>query len=380
MKIAFTVTSLIRAGGIERVALMLAQGMINMGYHITIILLEGEKSFYPIPKHAQLIPLKLQREGGKYIYGIINNIHRIIMLRKAIINSNPDIVISFSTIPNILAIISLIGLKYKCIVNQQSDLRLGEIPLPWIILSRLFYGKASKIVSVSKDIDSYFNWVSNSKKVVIHNPLVDTESIASDKIELKVDKNYNHIIAMGRLVRQKGFDLLLKAYSMIAKQYSDWNLIIIGDGILKSVLMNEIESLNIKNRVNLLGNLKNPFPVLVQSQIFVLSSRWEPFGIALIEAMSLGMPVISYNCPGGPSEIINHEKNGLIVPNGNIKALALSIEKLILDDKFRKIIGQQAKLDVKDSFDFKIILQKWDNLIADVKSGKGNPSCKDFIG
>src|SRR5258708_34336909 len=122
------------------------------------------------------------------------------------------------------------------------------------------------------------------------------------------------VTAMGRLVPEKGFDMLLEAFSRIAAIHPDWSLRIIGDGPLYSQLTAQTRALGLNNRVVFTGPLADPFPVLYAGDLFVFSSRFEGFGLALLDAMACGMPVISFNCPEGPARIIRLETHCFMGP------------------------------------------------------------------
>jgi glycosyltransferase involved in cell wall biosynthesis len=150
------------------------------------------------------------------------------------------------------------------------------------------------------------------------------------------------ILAMGRLAPQKGFDLLLEAWALAAGQLSDWSLRIVGEGPMRDQLVQLANNLKIGDRVTFAPFSNNPFSLYAQCGIFVLSSRFEGFGLVLIEAMSCGAACISFDCPNGPSEMIRHGVNGLLVPAEQVSALADAMVKLAEDPTLRQRLGNAA--------------------------------------
>jgi glycosyltransferase involved in cell wall biosynthesis len=140
---------------------------------------------------------------------------------------------------------------------------------------------------------------------------------------------------MGRLHPQKGFDLLLEAFSRIKDQYPDWSLTILGDGPLREQIESLRDELGLKGRVHLPGAVKNPHQVLKQAELFVLSSRREGFSLALLDAMSYGLPVVAFDCRSGPREIIRDGVDGVLVPPEDVGAMAEALGRLMSDESER---------------------------------------------
>jgi glycosyltransferase involved in cell wall biosynthesis len=144
------------------------------------------------------------------------------------------------------------------------------------------------------------------------------------------------VIAVGRYVYQKGFDLLLQAWTKIEKQYPDWELAVFGDGN-REPYEQQLNELGIdRSRCHLNGPTADIQKEYVNSSIFVFSSRFEGFGMVLVEAMACGLPVVSFACPCGPKDIVKHEEDGLLVENGNVEALTDSLIRLMDDDDLRQ--------------------------------------------
>jgi len=181
-------------------------------------------------------------------------------------------------------------------------------------------------------------------------------------------------MAMGRLVEQKGFDLLLQAFSRVAAGNPAWRLVIVGDGPARSPLCALAAELGVSDRVSFAGRVHNPQGWLHSADLFVLSSRYEGFPNALLEAMACGVACVSFDCQSGPADIIRPEINGLLVPPEDISALANALDRLMKSDAERSRLASRAQ-DVLERFGVDRVMGAWDELIATSarRAGAGRP-------
>jgi glycosyltransferase involved in cell wall biosynthesis len=266
---------------------------------------------------------------------------------------------------NILTLLALSETSYPVIISEQNNpaLAIGNL---WKKLRHLTYPHAARVISTSQGVDCYFDWLPKTKRAVIYNPLVPLKNDQGEMNLIKgADPDKKWVIAMGRLVHQKGFDILLHAFGQIAGNHSDWQLLILGEGELRPELEELRQSLGLSHQVVLPGLIDNPFPVLKKSKLFVLSSRFEGFGNVLIEALACGIPVISTDCPSGPREIIRDGVNGILVQNGDVEALAVAMDRLMSDQGERKRLADRAA-DVTERFSLEKIMGMWEALISEV--------------
>ena len=283
-------------------------------------------------------------------------------MRKIIKEEKPNSILSFMDYPNIVAILSnlLSGRRARINISVHTSPTLqlkrysnnrwnGIIS----ILMRLLYNKADKIIAVSSFIkgDLIKNYgIKESGVMVIYNP-VDIEKIntlASEEISLQLFKEeVPIIISVGRLSREKGHEFLLKAFAIMRKKVR-MRLVILGEGEEERNLGKLSRNLGINNDVVLLGYDKNPYKYMKRASIFVLSSLYEGFPNVLIEAMACGTPVISTQYNPYPHEIIEHGKNGLLVPVADENALAEAMLRLLNDKVLRKTLAEKAKKRIVD--------------------------------
>ncbi|MGL5273345.1 MAG: glycosyltransferase family 4 protein [Phocaeicola sp.] len=203
-------------------------------------------------------------------------------------------------------------------------------------------------------------WKKQKEAVFIPNPLTCyPESLKSD---IKKKKT---IVCAGRLCKQKGFDLLIQAWSQISTKYPDWNIAIYGDGNERMELERMIKNNNLESSFLLYPATNKIYDKLQESEFLVLSSRTEGFGLVLIEAMACGIPCVSFNCISGPSEIIKHGEDGILVENGSINELAKQIEWMITHEAERKEMGRKARIHAK-RYEISNVMKKWELLFNEL--------------
>ncbi|MGK7935218.1 MAG: glycosyltransferase family 4 protein [Xenococcaceae cyanobacterium] len=366
MRLTLVLPSL-SGGGAERAAVLLAEGFCQRGHQVSLITIAGkETDFYQLSPQIDRIALHVAKQSPTPIHGLANNLYRLWILRQTINSWQPDVVISFLDKTNVLTLLSLLATKYPVLVCEQNNPTQNDLGRSWHLLRRLVYPLATKVVSSSQGVEQYFKWLSPQQKIVIYNPLaVPAKQSESFTLPAGVNPQQQWLVAMGRLTHQKGFDLLLKAFATIAPQYPDWQLLILGEGELRPDLEKLREQLKLVDRVCLPGLIANPFPLLSQGELFVLSSRYEGFGNVIIEAMACGLPVISTDCPSGPREIIRHGIDGLLIPNQDHNSLAQAMASLMEDKQRRQQLAQEAKQGL-NKFYPETIISRWESLLTTV--------------
>jgi glycosyltransferase involved in cell wall biosynthesis len=169
------------------------------------------------------------------------------------------------------------------------------------------------------------------------------------------------VIAVGRLVRQKGFDRLIPAFAKVVAAHPDWTLKIFGAGPLHDDLQRQIDDLGMRDHIRLMGFTDDVHGEMAKASLYVLSSRFEGFPMVLLEAMGCGMPVVAFRCPNGPEDLIEHDVSGLLVPTGDVDGLGAAISQLIEDPERRRMFAARA-LEVAGHYQIDEIAARWEQL------------------
>ncbi len=196
--------------------------------------------------------------------------------------------------------------------------------------------------------------------VVIPNPL----SFCPEKQSKLVNKN---VLAVGKQSYQKGYDRLLKSWKIVTDTYPEWTLNIYGTINESEGLVEQAGALKIGSKVNFYQPVKNIAEKYQEASIYVMSSRYEGFGMVLTEAMAYGVPCVSFDCPFGPSDIITNKENGILIKNGDTEGLANAIKLLIDNDEMRKSMGKNARISV-NRYMPKKIGSEWNDLFTSLIS------------
>ena len=347
MKICFVIYSL-GNGGAERVLSTLSNHFIKTN-EVTIVTFKNDESYYELDKNIIVKSIDSDTYSKNIFIAAINNIKKIKKITKILKLTNPDVVISFMTTSNILATISCKIIGKPIVISERTNYDVLYSKF-WQIIRKLIYPFSSYLVVQSNYDLNRYNFVKKIK--VIYNPLFFKDRIANKKRQ-------NFILAVGRLDRLKGFDMLIEAYSSLD---TDWKLKIVGEGNERINIEKLIADKKLEDRVILLGRKSNLISYYQEASLFVLSSRQEGFPNVLCEAMACGCPSVAFDCNTGPSNMIEDGLNGLLVEDQNIDKLALAMQKLINDKKFRDKLSLNGKM-IKDSFDIENIASQWMKVI-----------------
>jgi len=339
---------------------MLASAWTLQGKKVTLLTFDQNKPSYLLDGLVIHQSLGLLAQSRSPFHGLRQNSRRIRVLRRAIRESDPDIVISFLDATNVLTLCATLGLGKPVVVCEFNNLFDHQIGRIWTVLRRLSYRFADVLVVETKLTLTRFLATIKVKGWII--PPFITVPPASANRDRRDDHSSNRaIVAMGRLDRQKGFDLLLDAFARIADRHPDWSLKIIGQGPLRKELEQQTADLKLVGRVHFAGHVVDPFAVLGSSDLFVFPSRSEGFGLALCEAMACGLPVVSFDCASGPGQIIRHGLDGILVPPEDVAAMAGVLDRLMNDRQERDRLAARAP-EVLQRFSAERILAIWQNL------------------
>lgn len=356
-------------GGAERVLSIMANWWAKKGREVTIITFTdaGEKSFYELASTVNIVSLSLSKKSSGVVSGLLNNVGRVAKLRRAISKSRPDVVISFIDTTNALVALACRGLGVPLILAEHNEPSMADIGRIWEAIRTITYPMADKVALLSERARGYYPERIRRKTIVIPNPVVMAPESETGTIDASVKVPF--VMSMGRLGPEKGYDLLIKAFSIIANRYPEWSLVILGEGAKRGELKNIIEELGLSGRVMMPGLVKNPYDYLKQAGLYVLSSRYEGFPVALCEAMASGTAVVSFDCKTGPREIIREGVDGILVPPGDVEKLSESIAAMIDDKKKREEYGANAR-QVVERFGLEKVMGVWETVIDEIRLRK----------
>lgn len=344
------VNSSLSGGGSERVMTLLANQFSKIGYDTEMILLrEGKDDTYIVDDK-----IKLVRCTYRFKNKLFKLFSRIIQLRKEI--KKNDYIISFMSDINLCTIFSGLGLNKKIVVSERADPLYSGRSKFQFFLERKLYPKAHKVVLQTDYVKRYFTGKVLEKAVVIPNPI-------SDNLPKKnLNKNNKIIVAAGRLIEQKNFKLLINAFYKFSLKNKDYKLLIYGEGCLREELENQVKKLDLENKVQLPGYVKNINDLMKECDIYVSTSNYEGISNSMLEAMAMGIPSICTDCPvGGARLAIVNNTNGILINVGNEEELIEALNKLSIDKELYNNISKNS-LKINETFSIDKIVEKWINL------------------
>ena len=365
-KILLLVSSM-GSGGAERVASALANAWVSRGDRVILMpTFSGRgECFYELSSGVRLVYLAdlISRKVRTWI----TSIGRLHALRRFIAAEHPDVIVSFLPNVNVAAVIASAGLGIPVIVCERNDPFVEPISLFWQLARRLTYPLADVLMVQTQAVaNKYASSGWGLRRVrVIPNPVLKQ---IVDIVHPTIDTTIKHILSVGRLEDQKQFGLLIKVFATLTEAYPNWMLRVLGEGSLRKVLRQQITDLGLDSRVELPGQTMNVSEELTKADVFALTSKYEGFPNALLEAMTVGLPCVTFNCPSGPRELSMDGKVALLVPLNDEQAFRLAMEQLMLSADLRVSLGAQARASVMSRFSLEKVLKSWDSLFEEVKA------------
>lgn len=350
------------AGGTERACADVANTLDDAGYSVTILSqYNGCRSSYTVNNNVKLKELSSERSRG--IIGYFKTSWKAFLF---VVKNRPDALIAVESQSFLFLILCFFLPSRPAVINWEhfnASINLGRVSRSF---ARRLAAKFADYIVVLSDYDLGL-WENNLgtptsklRRIYNLNPYDERQS----ELPVKSFKDGSlSLIAVGRLTEQKGFDLLVDAWARIpAEARSKWHLKIFGEGPDRVALSQKIAALGLDDEVFLAGQCNDIAQEYMKADIFVLPSRFEGFGLVLVEALSFGLPVISFDCPAGPAEILHDGVNGLLVPPSNIDELANALTKFMNDDSVRADFASKTHVGL-ERFSSSAIREQWQDLI-----------------
>ncbi len=353
LKVIFFIGNMSHSGGTERVLSIVANGLAQRGYQVLIMSLWGSgETFFRVDEPVKIY--WLEKEAPRA--GILKKIR---LMTSFLNRENADFLIDVDIILGCYSFflkqvrphmhwISWEHFNFYYHFRKNHNFRR--------LVRRLVGRFSDQLVVLSEEDKGYYqkniNLKCNITRIYNPNPYEDVKP--GQEKELVV-------FAAGRLTKVKGFDLLIKSWELLEEKYPEWTVLVAGDGEEKEKLAGEIRDAGLKH-FHLIGNVSGIEQYYQKSEIFVLPSRDEGFGMVLLEAMDFSLPAVSYSCKAGPAEIIIEAENGFLVEPESIEMFAEKMDLLMADPVRRRQMGEKAKESTK-RFGREHILDEWEALL-----------------
>ena len=381
MRIVYCTDSICYLGGIQNITIVKANALARVeGNEVWIVVTDNKSSPHQaLEKNVHLVDLDINYydddwKGAFYVIkGIVlkRRIHKC-RLQEKLDEIKPDIVISTGTSEkNFLPTLKICShprfireihcaSNYRVLYSSKTWERLMGYVGFWYDFRWKIEGYDRIILLTEEDRERY--WKGNRKVVVIPNPVTAKCSRVSCSDEKTV-------VAAGRLVPVKNFEALIRIWSAVVVKHPDWKLKIYGEGCQETMLRQLIKSQNLEGKVFLMGRTSAVLEKMADASMFVMTSTVEGFGLVLVEAMSVGLPVVSYACPCGPSDIIADGENGYLIPIGDEGMFVDRVCSLIEDKEKRISMGRKSK-EMSTQYDVDKIRDRWMSLFEELRKQK----------
>ena len=366
MKILYCIAGTSNSGGMERVLANKANYLVQHGYEVVIVTTDqrGAAPFFALDSRIRSIDLAINYEenNGKSFFNKVvkypykQYVHRR-RLTQVLRQENPDITVSmYCNEASFLAgirdgskkVLEIHFSKFKRLQYARTGL--------WGLVDRWrtrnderLVQRYDKFVVLTEEDRGYWGDLPNIMVIPNARTFTPTKFAALDE---------KRVVAIGRYSHQKGFERLIAAWSDVAKQYPDWQLDIVGGGELKEVLLQQIKALGLEDKVFLKSPTSDVESVYVNASIYAMSSRYEGLPMVLLEAQAFGLPIVSFRCKCGPTDVIRPGETGILVDEGDVRGLAKGIIQLIASPELRHQMGLAA-IQASARFDEHRIMNCW---------------------
>lgn len=351
MKITFLLASL-GSGGAERVVSLLANKMAERGHQVEIICLKFNDVYYQTDSRVK-VTLAMQQTH--------NRLTEVFWLRKYLKKQNPDVVIPFTEGVYCFTILSLLGTGIPIIASERLD--PAAMSKTRKILKRILLPFADWLVVQTQSIKDYFPESIQKKTSIIYNPVNDSV-FNLPSLQGRAGERLNRIISVGRLYPQKNQAMMIRAFAKVADEFPDWQLIIFGEGPLRAELEFLVSSFKLQDRVLLPGRTEYVIEELRKSKIFCMSSDYEGMSNSMIEAICVGLPIVTTDV-SGVKELVENGKNGVVVPCGDVDKLGKTFSELMSNERLMEEYSRN-NYSKKELFRIDTIVNQWEQLLNEI--------------
>lgn len=350
----------LEAGGAERVMVTLANAWAEAGQSVTLTTLADDTSdFYTVDHRVERVALDvLERGPERRAPSVLQTLRA---LRGAIRRSHADVVLSFIMKMNVMTLLAARGLGIPVVVSERVS---AEYPFPrhWRVARRWLYPGAAALAVQTLAAERGFR-SHNARVRCIPNPVL-TSPVGSERRESKGEAR-PRLLAVGRLHPQKGFDRLIRSFAEGGLAQRGWELRILGEGPERPALERLVAELGLVESIRLPGTRQDMASEYASADAFVLSSRYEGFPNVLAEALASGLPAVAFDCPDGPADLVEHDVNGLLIPNGDQAGFTSALVMVAIDEAVRARLAGNAAASVA-RYGLDSVRAQWDRLFHEV--------------
>lgn len=340
----------LNGGGAERVVSVLASAVADLGYNSNVIVHYKTEGEYPLSKKVNVYYDAKRKDAKNNLFGKIKKLFRI---RKKIIDMNTTYLIPFMDSCLIHSFYASFGLKIKLIATIRISPRCRTSGLG---------GKCDKIVAKAQalyaqtmDEKEYYSPEIQKKTFILPNP-VNAEAI---NLHHQYQSSLKTLVLAGRFTDQKNYPMIVNCAQILKQKGYSLQYKIFGDGPKQKEILQVIHEAALDETVYLMGRSSKLIEEFNQSDIYIMTSNFEGMPNTLMEAMAVGLPCISTDCPSGPSDLIQNGKNGILVPVNDAEKLAAEIEKIVQNPDYAKHLGQNAKETIISDYTPEIIAKRF---------------------
>ena len=357
-------------GGAERVSANLANYWATKGWEIAIVTLSQQRlDFYELHPAVKRVALDLAEETVNVLAVLWKNIRRVIALRRVLRQIQPDIALGMMVEANVLLALAAWGLPtLRTVGAEHTHPPQSAVGYLRDTLRSHTYGLLNAVTALSSEGKDWLKTHTNAQRIAVI-PNAVTWPLPGQEPRISPNGLYQSgrqlLLAVGRLEVPKGFDWLIEAFSNLADKHPDWDLVILGEGSLRTTLDKQVRESGLEHRIFLPGRAGNMADWYERADLYVMSSRFEGFPMTLAEAMAHGLAAVSFDCDTGPRDIIRHEQDGLLVPPGDVAELTAALDRLMSDALTRQRFAERA-VEVRERFSMERIAGMWEKLFEEV--------------